>query len=182
VSVWGGFVFLATLSFLLLLSFRAAGLRVTTLLREIRYFLFFLLFVFAVRALTLEQSWIPSVSMQKGVSAMVVLLAAAIHCTDGYPSCCHHTNRPYPGIHDLVSQTCSFCERKDGRYHGGDGGPIHTDDSIPGQRSFRCLSVTGHRETEKTAVSIDQFHHCPVSARFFGRRHVCIGNAGTLLR
>jgi len=72
VSVWGGFVFLATLSFLLLLSFRAAGLRVTTLLREIRYFLFFLLFVFAVRALTLEQSWIPSVSMQKGVSAMVV--------------------------------------------------------------------------------------------------------------
>ena len=71
-SVWGGTVFLATLSLLLLLSFRAAGLGVARLFREIRYFLFFLLFVFAVRTVSLTDGWVPSVSLENGIGAMGV--------------------------------------------------------------------------------------------------------------
>jgi len=72
VSVWGGLSFLLMLSATLAVLFRAANLSVGRLVREIRYFLFFLLFVFGVRAVTVDSSWIPAIRLVTATDALLV--------------------------------------------------------------------------------------------------------------
>jgi energy-coupling factor transporter transmembrane protein EcfT len=59
VSLQGHFTFLALNSLLLILLLYAAGLRMGRLLFEIKYFLFFLLFVFMIRTISFTDHWVP---------------------------------------------------------------------------------------------------------------------------
>ena len=72
ISVWGQRYFLATLTALTILLGHAAGLRIGRLMREIRYFLLFLLFVFAVHVIDLGDRFIPSVNWPAAAGALIV--------------------------------------------------------------------------------------------------------------
>lgn len=72
VSVWGGIPFLLILSATLAVLLHAANLRVCRLIREIRYFLFFLLFVFVLRAVTIDSRWIPAIRLAAAHDALLV--------------------------------------------------------------------------------------------------------------
>jgi energy-coupling factor transporter transmembrane protein EcfT len=70
--LWGGPIFLATLTALLGILFAMAGLRLGRLLAEIRYFLIFLLLVFGVRTLTFDGGWTPTISPGSVTTALLV--------------------------------------------------------------------------------------------------------------
>lgn len=72
VSVQGTPIYLGTLSVVTVLLIRSAGLRLGRLLREIRYFLFFLLFIFGIRAITFGAGWIPSVTGDAATDGLLV--------------------------------------------------------------------------------------------------------------
>jgi len=71
-SLWGNLAFLALFTTVMMLSFNAAGLRIRRLIREIRYFLFFLCFVFGVRTITFNGGWTPTFSAEIAGEAMIV--------------------------------------------------------------------------------------------------------------
>ncbi len=71
-SLWGGLVFLASSTAVTMVALSGAGIRFTRMIREIRYFLFLLFFVFTARTVTVGDGWIPSVAPHlAGESAMV---------------------------------------------------------------------------------------------------------------
>ncbi len=72
VSFWGGLPFLLLASATMVALFHAAGLRLGQVLRETRYFLFFLGLVFAIRTVTLSHGWIPSVSGGSAGEALTI--------------------------------------------------------------------------------------------------------------
>jgi len=72
VSVWGGVSFLSIVSITLAVLFRSAHLKLFQLIREIRYFLFFLLFVFIVRTVTLDDDWMPVISTAAAAEGLLV--------------------------------------------------------------------------------------------------------------
>ena len=72
VSVWGGFPFLLILSITFVVLFWAANLKLFRLIHEIRYFLFFLLVVFIVRAVSLDSLWMPHVSLPAATEGFIV--------------------------------------------------------------------------------------------------------------
>ncbi len=72
ISPWGQLTFLVSLSVVILLSFRAAGIRLSRLIGDIRYFLLFLLFVFVVRTVTFAGNWIPNISVDLAGEALMV--------------------------------------------------------------------------------------------------------------
>jgi len=72
VSVWGGVSFLLVLTATLAVLIHQANLNFFRLIREIRYFLFFLLFVFSVRAITLGSGWVPAIRMAAAGDALLV--------------------------------------------------------------------------------------------------------------
>ena len=51
-SLWGGLVFLASSSAVTMVSISVAGIRFTRMIRELRYFLVLLFFVFTARTVT----------------------------------------------------------------------------------------------------------------------------------
>ena len=71
-SLWGNLTFLALLSAVMMCCFTTAGIRIRRLIHETRYFLFFLLFVFAVRAVTFTQGWTPTLSAEATGEALIV--------------------------------------------------------------------------------------------------------------
>jgi energy-coupling factor transporter transmembrane protein EcfT len=71
-SLWGGVTFLALCTAVMMLCFKATGLRIRRLILEIRYFLFFLCFVFAVRAVTFTGGWSPTLSADVAGEALTV--------------------------------------------------------------------------------------------------------------
>jgi energy-coupling factor transporter transmembrane protein EcfT len=74
VSMVGGWVYLALLSFIVIILIRGAGLRIGRVVREIRYFFLFLLFVFAVRTLAFQGGWIPAFAAGSAAKALMVCL------------------------------------------------------------------------------------------------------------
>jgi energy-coupling factor transporter transmembrane protein EcfT len=72
VSVWGDIYFLSILTIALAFLFRSARLKVFRLIREIRYFLFLVLFIFIVRSVTLDSGWVPVVSTAAAKDGMLV--------------------------------------------------------------------------------------------------------------
>lgn len=72
VSVWGQVAFLASFSLLLFFSFWAAGVRIGSLVREIRFFLFFLLFVFGLRTVAIDGDWALSYSTEAAKEAFLI--------------------------------------------------------------------------------------------------------------
>jgi len=71
-SLWGNQLFLGLFTILMLYYLLAAGLRVWRLMREIRYFIFLLGMVFAVRTVTFTHGWIPGVSVDAAATALIV--------------------------------------------------------------------------------------------------------------
>ncbi|BBO66095.1 energy-coupling factor transporter transmembrane protein EcfT [Desulfosarcina alkanivorans] len=71
-SLMGGLVFLTSLSAVMICCLNVAGLRPARLLAEIRYFLFFLFFVFGLRSVTFDHGWVPSISLDLAEDALVV--------------------------------------------------------------------------------------------------------------
>ena len=67
-----GFPFLIILSLILVALFRAADLKIMRLVREIRYFLFFLVIVFLVRAVSLDSRWVPTVTLSAASDGLLV--------------------------------------------------------------------------------------------------------------
>jgi energy-coupling factor transporter transmembrane protein EcfT len=61
VSLQGDLTFLTLTSLLLIFFFYTANLRMGRVLFEIRYFLLFLVFVFAVRTIAISDRWIPAI-------------------------------------------------------------------------------------------------------------------------
>lgn len=72
VSVWGNQVFLAIFTAVVMWLFRAAGVRMGRLIREVRYFLFFLLFVFGVRTLAFTDGWTPSFATDLAGASLIL--------------------------------------------------------------------------------------------------------------
>jgi energy-coupling factor transporter transmembrane protein EcfT len=71
-SLWGDLVFLVFFTAVMMLSLRAAGVRIFRFVREIRYFLFFLLFVFGVRTINFTGGWPPALSAELAGEALIV--------------------------------------------------------------------------------------------------------------
>lgn len=71
-SLGGNLAFLILLTAMMMYFFHAAGLRISRLMREIRYFLFFLIFVFGVRTVTFTDSPIPTFSADLTGEALIV--------------------------------------------------------------------------------------------------------------
>lgn len=67
----GGMYFLFLTSLCILYCFAESKLRLAQIFREIRYFLFFLIFIFAVRVFTLNDNFIPVVSGTQIESAAI---------------------------------------------------------------------------------------------------------------
>lgn len=74
VSMGGRWVYLALLTLIVLFFICSAGLHIGRVLREIRFFLFFLLFVFAARALAFQGGWIPVITAGSAARALIVCL------------------------------------------------------------------------------------------------------------
>ncbi len=71
-SLWGGLIFLALCTMVMMLGINAAGLRIRRLILETRYFLFFLCFLFAVRGITFTGGWVPTLSADVAGEALIV--------------------------------------------------------------------------------------------------------------
>lgn len=71
-SLWGNLAFLTLFTAVMMVSVSAAGLRIRRLIREIRYFLFFLCAVFGVRTITFNGGWTPTFSAEIAGEAMIV--------------------------------------------------------------------------------------------------------------
>jgi energy-coupling factor transporter transmembrane protein EcfT len=71
-SLRGNLSFLALFSVVIMYSVSAAGLRIRRVVREIRYFLFFLCFVFGVRTLTFTSGWTPTFSAEIAGDSLIV--------------------------------------------------------------------------------------------------------------
>lgn len=71
-SVWGQFPFLFVWSAVCLLFLHGANLNVFRLIREIRYFLYLLLFIFLVRAISLDSQWRPVFSVAAAIEGLLV--------------------------------------------------------------------------------------------------------------
>ena len=71
-SLWGELSFLALCTIVMMFCVKAAGLRIRRLIIEIRYFLFFLWFVFGVRAITFTGGWAPSLRADAAGEAVTV--------------------------------------------------------------------------------------------------------------
>lgn len=72
VCAWSDLAFLLILSVTLMVLSHAANLKLMPLLREIRYFLFFLLFVFCVRAVSFGDRWMPVLDWPSAVEGLLV--------------------------------------------------------------------------------------------------------------
>ena len=72
VAAAGGIGYLGTLSILMVVLGRAAGLSLGRLFRETRYFLVFLLFVFLLRCLTFPAGWMPAIQYDAAVAAAII--------------------------------------------------------------------------------------------------------------
>ena len=72
VSVWGGLAFMSVLTLTLAMLFYAVNLNILRLLREIRYFLFLLVFVVIVRAVSLDSRWMPVVSSSAAADGLLI--------------------------------------------------------------------------------------------------------------
>jgi energy-coupling factor transporter transmembrane protein EcfT len=71
-SLWGELTSLALFTAVIMLSLNAAGMRIRRLIREIRYFLFFLCVVFGVRTITFTGGWMPAFSAEVAGEALIV--------------------------------------------------------------------------------------------------------------
>lgn len=71
-SLWGEVAFLALCTVVIMFCHKAAGLRIRRLIVEIRYFLFFLCFVFAIRTITFTGGWRPTLSADVSGEALIV--------------------------------------------------------------------------------------------------------------
>lgn len=71
-SLWGNLTFVVLFTVVMIFCFNAAGMRIRRLIIEIRYFLFFLCFVFGVRAITFTGGWIPSIRADIAGAALIV--------------------------------------------------------------------------------------------------------------
>ena len=69
----GGLTFLTLTSMLLIFFCRTAGLRMHRLFFEIRYFLFFLLFVFMARTISFTDRWLPAI-LSGGETAAALMI------------------------------------------------------------------------------------------------------------
>jgi energy-coupling factor transporter transmembrane protein EcfT len=72
VSVWGQLPFLLIWSITLFAFFRATNLKILQLIREIRYFLFLLVLVFVMRAVSLDDRWMPGISLRAATEGLLV--------------------------------------------------------------------------------------------------------------
>lgn len=72
ISLWGNWVFMSSFTIVLLCAFSAAGLSLARMIREIRFFLYFLVLVFGVRALDFSHGWLPAVSTSSAAEAVLV--------------------------------------------------------------------------------------------------------------
>jgi energy-coupling factor transporter transmembrane protein EcfT len=72
VSLWGSFPFLVLLTGISLYGFRAARIRWVRLVMETRFFLFFILFIFAVRTIRFEGVAVPSFNGDLAGDALLV--------------------------------------------------------------------------------------------------------------
>lgn len=70
-SLWGSVVFLSIVSIALFSLILQADLSLRRIVLEIRYFLFFLLFVFFVRAFSFNEHLIPIISFEQAEAALV---------------------------------------------------------------------------------------------------------------
>ncbi len=70
--LWGDVPFLVIISIVLLSLSHLAHLRIHRLFLEIRYFLFFLLFVFVVRAVSFNDQWLPVITVDGAEEAMTI--------------------------------------------------------------------------------------------------------------
>ncbi len=73
ISLHGSLTFLVLTSATLMILFNAANLRMVRLIVEIRYFLFFLLIIFLVRAVTVTDGWIPVIASQDVMEAALMV-------------------------------------------------------------------------------------------------------------
>jgi energy-coupling factor transporter transmembrane protein EcfT len=72
IAAGGGVTFLCLLSLAAIVFGAAAGLGAWRVIREIRYFLFFLVFVFLARSLSFSSHWLPVVRMDAALAAGMV--------------------------------------------------------------------------------------------------------------
>jgi energy-coupling factor transporter transmembrane protein EcfT len=73
VSLQGDLTFLTLTSLLLIFFLYAANLRMGRVLFEIRYFLLFLVFVFAVRTIAFSDRWIPTILSGRELAAALIV-------------------------------------------------------------------------------------------------------------
>lgn len=71
-SMWGNLTFLTLFTVVMMFCVSAAGLRIRRLILEIRYFLFFLCFVFGVRAIAFTGGWTPTLRADAAGEALIV--------------------------------------------------------------------------------------------------------------
>lgn len=72
-SLWGNIWFLGVTSIVVFFLILQTHLRFSQLVREIRFFIYFIIFIFAVRAVTLTDNLVPATSMED-------IAAAALFC------------------------------------------------------------------------------------------------------
>jgi energy-coupling factor transporter transmembrane protein EcfT len=71
-SLLGGMVFLLSFTAAMTASLYVAGIRLSRLIAEMRYFLVFLFFVFGIRSVTFADGWMPSISLDQAGASLVV--------------------------------------------------------------------------------------------------------------
>ena len=71
-SMWGNLTFLVLFTVVMMSCVSAAGLRIRRLILEIRYFLFFLCFVFGVRAIAFTGGWTLTLRADVAGEALIV--------------------------------------------------------------------------------------------------------------
>ena len=70
--LWGNLTFLVLVSTVVMRCLATAGIRIRRLIHEIRLFLSFLIFVFAVRAVRFTNGWAPTLSVDASGEALIV--------------------------------------------------------------------------------------------------------------
>jgi len=70
--LWANLIFLSVTSIVMMSLFHWTHLRVSRLVLEIRYFLFFLLFVFVVRAISFTETMLPIITAAQAQVALIV--------------------------------------------------------------------------------------------------------------
>jgi len=72
ISPWGDFILLSILSTAILFFFATARVSFVRLIREIRYFLFFLAFIFCLRTISFNGGWTPVFAMDQAAEAFTI--------------------------------------------------------------------------------------------------------------